>query len=252
MYSFLQLTTNEWLKIAKKRGFFIAFLIILLMPLGIAVVVKSFLEGTELGYVEFMQSVIDINGGGTLYLFLCMIYTASLVSGEHQLGTIKLLLIRPHSRSKILASKYAALLVFNIVLLLFALIVSFIICIVFFGMQGEGSMIDVWKTVLYTSVNTVMYTSIVFMLSVLTKSTGATIGIALCLVFVSDLAVLLLAKYEFAKYLLFFNLDLRMYEEGGVPLMKGMTLGFSITVLAAYLIAILATSFYVFKKRDVA
>jgi len=251
LYSFLQLTTNEWTKLAKKRGFFIAFLIMLLMPLGIAVVVKSFLEGTELDYVEFMQSVIDFNGGGSIYIFLCMIYTASIVSGEHQLGTIKLLLIRPHSRSKILASKYVALLLYNVVLMLYTLIVSFIVCLLFYGLQGDGSMTDVWKTVMYTLVYTVMYTSIVFMFSVLTKSTGATIGIAFCLVFIEGLVTMLLAKYEFAKYILYFNLDLRMYENGGMPIFEGMTLGFSIAVLAVYLIAILSISFYVFKKRDV-
>jgi len=251
LYSFLQLTTNEWMKLVKKRGFFIAYLLMLLMPLGIAIVIKSFLEGTELGYVEFMQSVIDFNGGGSIYLFLCMIYTASMVSGEHQLGTIKLLLIRPHSRSKILASKYAAMLFYNIVLMLFALIVSFIIALLFFGIQSDGSMIDVWKTVMYTMIQTVVYTTIVFMLSVLTKSTGATIGIAFCIVFIESLATMLLAKYEFAKYILFFNLDLSMYEDGGIPIIKGMTLGFSIAILAAYLVAFLSISFYVFKKRDV-
>src|SRR5690606_4610741 len=117
--------------------------------------------GTELGHVEFIQSVVDFSGGGMIYVFLCMIYTASIVSGEHQLGTIKLLLIRPHSRSKILASKYAALLLYNVVLMLFTLIVSFIVCLVFFGLQGDGSMVDVWQTVMYTLVYTVMYTSIV-------------------------------------------------------------------------------------------
>jgi len=251
LYSFFQLTNNEWLKLAKKKSFFIAFLIMVLMPLGIAVVIKNFLDGTELGYVEFMQSVVDFNGGGSIYVFLCMIYTASIVSSEYQFGTIKLLLIRAHSRSKILASKYAALVLFVVALMAFSLVVSFLISGLFFGFQSEGSMIDVWKTVGYTLIYTFIYSTIIFMLSVLTKSTGATIGITFCLVFIEGLVTMLLARYEFAKYLLFFNMNLRMYEDGGMPIIEGMTLGFSITVIIVHLIAILGLSFYVFNKRDV-
>jgi ABC-2 type transport system permease protein len=62
---------------------------------------------------------------------------------------------------------------------------------------------------------------------------------------------LLLSRYTFAKYLLFFNTNLEMYDNG-TPIIEGMTLGFSIFIIIGYMIAILALSFYVFKKRDVA
>lgn len=251
MSSFLQLTNNEWLKLVKKRSFFIPFLIMLLVPLGLAVIIKSFLQDSQMGFVSFIQSVVDMNGGGSIYVFLCLIYMASLVSSEHQMGTIKLLLIRAHSRSKILASKYVTLLLFLIVLMLFTMLVSGIISLLFFGTGGEGQLVDVLKSVGYTLFYTIIYSTIVFMFSVLTKSTGATIGIAFILVFVQDLLVLLLSRYEFAKYLLFFNTNLQMYD-GGMPPIAGMTLGFSIVIDLIYLAAILGLSFYVFKKRDVA
>ncbi len=58
-------------------------------------------------------------------------------------------------------------------------------------------------------------------------------------------------KYEWAKYVLFANTDLLQYFEGS-PMVDGMSLGFSITMLVLYFTLFQAVAFYVFKKRDVA
>lgn len=250
MFSFLQLTQNEWLKLVKKKSFYIAFLIMTIVPLGLAFVITTFIEDSGMYLTSFMHSVIDMNGGGSIYVFLCLIYMASLVSGEHQQGTIKFLLIRAHSRSKILASKYVTMIYYLLALMVFILIVSGIIGAIFFPLEGEGTWIDVLKSAGYTLIYTLIYSTIVFMFSVLTKSTGATIGIAFILVFIEDIFILLLNRYEFAKYLLFFNTNLQMYENG-TPIIEGMTPMFSVAVILVYLAVILAISFYVFRKRDV-
>lgn len=252
MSSFTNLVVNEWFKLTKKRSFFVAFLIMLLMPLGIAFVVKNFMSDMELTQIGFLQSIIDFSGGGSVFVFLCMIYAASIVSGEHQLGTIKLLLIRAHSRSKILASKFVALLLFMLVLLLYSLLVGLLVYFIFFGFGNmEGSWFEVVKASAYTLVYTIVYLSIIFMLSILTKSTGATIGITFCIIFLEGVMTMLLSRYDFAKYVLFFNTNLQVYENGTPP-MEGMSLGFSVAVIAIHLIAIVGIAFYVFKKRDVA
>ncbi|WMT41708.1 hypothetical protein RE628_04240 [Paenibacillus sp. D2_2] len=66
-----------------------------------------------------------------------------------------------------------------------------------------------------------------------------------------SLIVFVLAKYSFTKYLIFANVDLSQYAEGGSPL-PGMTMTFSLIVIAVYIALFLIASFVTFKKRDVA
>lgn len=251
MYSFYQLTVNECLKLTKKRSFFIPFLIMMLVSLGIALVIKKFFSDADFGVTGYMEMLISLQGGGSFYTFLCMICIASIVSIEFRLGTIKMLLIRSHSRSKILASKYVALLLYIAVLLIFTLIVGSIIGLLVLGSNGGLNAGDILEASGYTLLYTWVYVTIVFMVSTLTKSTGATIGIVFLVNFLEDIISMLISRYDFAKYVLFLNLDLQMYQEGTPPI-EGMSLGFSVAVILVYMIAFLALTFYVFKKRDVA
>jgi ABC-2 type transport system permease protein len=67
-------------------------------------------------------------------------------------------------------------------------------------------------------------------------------------------------KYTWVKYLLFANTDLSVYMTGGMsddmsgghPLVAGMTLGFSISILVAYWLVFYAVSWLLFTKRDIA
>lgn len=58
-------------------------------------------------------------------------------------------------------------------------------------------------------------------------------------------------RFEWAQYLIFTHMDLRGYllSDTGPG---GATIGFSIAVLAVYYIIIMAISWIVFRKRDVA
>ncbi|MBE3554796.1 MAG: ABC transporter permease, partial [Thermicanus sp.] len=60
-----------------------------------------------------------------------------------------------------------------------------------------------------------------------------------------------LSRYGWVKYILFANTDLRQYFDG-TPLVEGMTLSFSITVLLAYFLIFNLLSWILFMKRDVA
>ncbi|WMT43402.1 ABC transporter permease [Paenibacillus sp. D2_2] len=52
--------------------------------------------------------------------------TAGVVSKEYSLGTIKLLLIRAQSRSKILLSKYITVLLYAVSIMVFTFLVSLV------------------------------------------------------------------------------------------------------------------------------
>lgn len=63
--------------------------------------------------------------------------------------------------------------------------------------------------------------------------------------------VQLLSQYDWAKFILFANTDLRQYTTG-TPLVEGMTMTFSIVMLLIYFALFAFLSLYIFKKRDVA
>jgi ABC-2 type transport system permease protein len=74
---------------------------------------------------------------------------------------------------------------------------------------------------------------------------------SLFLMFTGNALVNLLSKYTWVKYILIANTNLMVYTDG-TPVVKGMTLTFSLLVLAAYFIVFNVISWLVFIKRDVA
>lgn len=260
MRSFGNLVVNEWLKLSKKRSFFIPYLVLIAFVVLFGYLAKVFEStggmGSEGGFVstvDFIQNAMSKSGMGQFITFLGIISTAGIVTKEYSLGTIKLLLIRSQSRSKILASKYVTAVLYTLSLFLCTGIVSLITGGIAFGFNAasEVGWNDVFVTVLYSLFYTLVYVTITFMVGVLTKSTGATIGAGMFIVLLEGLVTLLLAKYAVVKYLIFTNADLSVYSQGGAPF-KGMTLNFSLIVVAVYMVLFLGTSFVTFKKRDVA
>ncbi len=77
------------------------------------------------------------NAGLTMLVSLfTIIVAASIVSSEFKWGTIKLLLIRPISRGKILWTKYVNVLIFSISMLIFSFLINLIIGAILFGING--------------------------------------------------------------------------------------------------------------------
>ncbi|MOA13320.1 ABC-2 family transporter protein [compost metagenome] len=203
--------------------------------------------------IEMSKEIISESGLGQFIVFLAMIATAGAVAQEHSLGTIKFLLIRAQSRSTILASKYAAVILYTLCMVVSTLIVAFIAGGIAFGFDatktGWG---DLLLAALSTWVYMLVYVTITFMIGVLTRSTGTAIGIGMAIVLLQGAIVMLLSKYDFIKYVLFTNTSLSVYWGDGNPPVQGMTLAFSVIVLAAYMILFLGASFVTFRKRDIA
>ena len=212
------------------------------------------------------QYVLDNKGLLSIVSLLTIIIAAGIVANEFRWGTIKLLLIRPISRTKILTSKYIAVLLFALFTLLFVLIFSWIIGALFFGLEGlnphiviqeDGNYayVSVIKEILsgygYKLINLVMMTTFAFMISTIFRNSSLAIGTAIFLMMAGNSIVGIFAERSFAKYILFANTDLEQYATGNV-LIEGMTLGFSITVLLIYYIVFVVLAWIFFAKRDVA
>ncbi|GGJ90721.1 hypothetical protein GCM10007063_11640 [Lentibacillus kapialis] len=202
----------------------------------------------------------------SLVSLLTIIVAAGIVANEFKWGTIKLLLIRPITRTKILASKYVSVLLFALFTLLFVLIFSWVVGALFFGVSGMDPHIVLRQSEGYAHVSIieqiikgyglqlvtlVMMATFAFMISTIFRQSSLAIGIAIFLMLSGNAIVGFFSNYNWAKYILFANTDMNQYINGS-PMFEGMSLGFSITVLVVYYVIFLTVSWVFFTKRDVA
>lgn len=203
----------------------------------------------------------------SLVTLLTIIVAADMIAAEFSWGTIKLLLIRPVTRTKIWLHKYIATLLFSLVLLFVMFIVSFILggisegfggisqTDVYIGSDGlvhqRSMLITVLQTYGFQIVSLIMYVTFAFMISSAFRSSAMAIAFSLGLMLVGNSVVMMFSNYDWVKYILFANINLSQYFTG-MPLRPDMTLGFSIIVLAVYFIVFHLISWLFFNKRDVA
>lgn len=219
-------------------------------------------------YVDYsMWSFIDESSLMITFVGLFVIIIASgIVANEYSRGTIKMLLVKPYKRWKILLSKYITVILSLLFLLAILFITAAITGALFFGLGDtnavyltyeNGQVIEqslllyLIKLYVLSSVSTLLLATMAFMISAVFRTSGLAVGISIFLLLVGPIVTSNLANhFEWTKYTLFANTDLMQYLEGTV-LMDGMTLEFSLVILAIHLILFLAISFYLFNKRDV-
>ncbi|WP_112179628.1 MULTISPECIES: ABC transporter permease [Paraliobacillus] len=218
----------------------------------------------EYSAMQFVYENIELS---MLLSLFTIIVAAGILANEFQWGTIKLLLIRPVTRLKILAAKYVTVLFYALTLLVFLVVFSWIVGAILFGMNGVNPstvvyeyggynevnlMSGVVQGFGYKMVNLVMMTTFALMVSTIFRNASMAIGFAIFLMLSGNLIVAFASDYGFAKYILFANTDLSQYREGATQMLEGMSLSFSITILLVYYVIFLVASWFSFTKRDVA
>ncbi|MGE6630594.1 ABC transporter permease [Bacillus sp. NPDC077027] len=194
-----------------------------------------------------------------------IIIAATIVSSEYKNGTIKLLLIRPPSRFKILMSKYITVQLYSLLLVAVLFIMSFILGAIFFGFNsqfvdlayhnGEISERSQVASMLYyylaSSAQFVVLGTLSFAISTVFRSEAISIAISVLAYIVGGTVTsLLLFFFDWGKYLLFAN-DPAQYFMDEVPLAEGMSLGFSLIVISVYWLIFLGIAVFIFQKREV-
>ncbi len=102
MRSFGRLLMNEWLKMSKKRSFFIPYAVMAVFAIGFIYLMKALSPSGEIQLIsafDLTDQMLSQNGLGQMIVLLGIICTAGSVAKEHSQGTIKFLLIRAQSRS---------------------------------------------------------------------------------------------------------------------------------------------------------
>lgn len=217
-------------------------------------------------FSKWMEYVSGVSSGdvwefvmiSTRLLFLVKMATVviagDIVSSEFNWGTMKLLLIRPVNRTKILLSKYVTALLFSVIYMVVLMVSSLLFGGIFFGVSPQ---IHEWSNlffiyILYV-VEITMTATLAFTLSTVFRSSTLAIGLSIFLMFAGEICVEVckLMGLEGGKYLLFANTDLSPYFNGGIPVFSGMTLMFSVGILLVHFTVFHLVSWLSFTKRDV-
>lgn len=212
------------------------------------------------------SALLTFSGLVEMVMIFAIVIAADMVAGEYTAGTMKLLLIRPHSRTKILFSKYIAVSLFAIAMLALLVVCGYLTNALFYGVGGihitdlflnqqgqivsQNVMMQVIKMYGLSIFPVMGYVTLAFAVSTVLRNSALAVGISLFIMIAGNSMIEAAAKMEWLKYLPFANSDISLYIFH-LPARPEMTLGFSISVLLAYIFGLILLSWTVFKKRDV-
>jgi ABC-2 type transport system permease protein len=202
-----------------------------------------------------------------LLIAFILVIAGDVVAAEFASGTIKMLLTQTATRTRILLSKYIAVLLFALFATALMFVASVLIGWIFFGTAGATSP-EVFMNAHATAtqmptvgyllmmygfllIQAVMMITIAFMISTIFRSSALAITISLLAYLVGNTLVAALGSYSWDKLILFSDTNLAQFVVNG-PTIQGLTLGFAIVTLIVYFVVMNALSWWVFVKRDVA
>lgn len=209
---------------------------------------------------------------GFFVIIAVIIISGTIVSEESNKGTIKLLLVRPYKRTKILLAKFISAVIILVISLVFIVAIQGIVggAIFGFGSYSEkivmynfnSNSIELVSGLRYLVMSAICILPMYLLLMVLsftisTVLTNAPMAIAIPLLGTMGADIinsLLTVKFEKVKFLLYFvtpNWDLSIYAFGKTPTFEIQTLPFSIVICLVYFVVLLGLSMFVFKKRDI-
>lgn len=206
-----------------------------------------------------------------LFIIITVVLIAgAIVSEEFNKGTIKLLLVRPYSRTKILFAKYVVVLLTILFIMLAILVMQYIIGGIFFGFNSldipaveynynTGALVE--TNILVSAILTgiaklpiyILIGTLAFALSTLFTNTAVAITISL-LGYMASSIVNQFAYYYNISWLKYFvtpNWDFTQFLYGKLPIMEGLNIPFSIVICLVYFVIMIIPTFIVFNKKNI-
>jgi len=216
--------------------------------------------------------------------FIIIIFTvviaAGMLAGEQSNGTLKLLLIRPYSRNKILTSKLLATLIFATIFLIFSTIVLFLIGLFTMGanftpvlciFNGLAPFVTSPAVVLLIYLlclifKVLMYILLALAISAVFRSNVAAVGISTVLYFLLSIFGTIFAVSYWYGFLPFSNLDLFKYFGGSFiasgnsspisiifssPIFYGGNFLYSALITVGVGLILGICTYWIFKKREI-
>jgi ABC-2 type transport system permease protein len=275
----ISLAKNEVYKIFKQRKIYIFMFIIFVLTcleyVGAIIVNKASRSNSSITS-PFMNMngqtmpLMMLSGISTIIVIFITILLADIVTDEYKNGTLKLSLLAPISRSKLLVSKVVGLLFGTLILLVFTMIISYLLGTVFFGWGDKfilngfnyntnGDLVkqtmtfSVSKGILFTIFSYIIqvlpymaFGMIVLFLSLLFSNMGATIGTSLGVWFaftILDQISKDVKLYTITSYFSFYSkfIDKIDFEATLIDL----------SVIIVYIVIFYVLSLILFRKKDI-
>lgn len=207
---------------------------------------------------------------GIFIIVILVMVAGTIVSEEFNKGTIKLLLVKPYSRNKILASKFVTSLIMIVIVVIVTALMELLIGGVIFGFDSlsipvleydfNANSVQAINVFVYFGIQLltqlpmiILLTTLAFALSTLFTNSALAITIAL-LGYMSTTIINQLAisfDIQFLKYFVTMNWDLSQYLFGGLPYMEGMSMPVSIVICIVYFLIMVIPTWIVFKRRNI-
>ena len=207
---------------------------------------------------------------GIFLIVVVVMIAGTIVSEEFNKGTIKLLLVKPYKRNKILMAKAMTTLIMIIFIIVVTLVMQILIGGIIFGFDSLSEPVVAYNFNTNTmeqmnifanlGVQTLTQLPMIILLATLafaisTLFTNSTLAITISLLgFMSASIINQLAigyDLQFMKYFVTMNWDLSIYANGALPYMEGMNMTMSIIICVIYFLIMMIPTFMVFKKRNI-
>lgn len=197
--------------------------------------------------------------------FFSIIIAGEIVAAEFASGTIKFLLTRSVSRTKIYIAKYVASILFGLVLLAVGFIVTLVLGGLMFGFDGLNApylfiqnqtveQAPMLQALLGTYVLHIPYIllgiTLAFMISAAFRSVTFSIVIAIFVAIAGFVIAIAMNGWSWTKYFVFTHTDLSQFVYGS-PSIDGITLAYSIVFVILHLAVLHLVAYPAFVKRDV-
>ena len=207
---------------------------------------------------------------GIFLIVVIVMIAGTIVSEEFNKGTIKLLLVKPYTRNKILMAKAITTLMMIIFVIAVILVMQILIGGIIFGFDSLSEPVVAYNFNTNTmeemnifanlGVQTLTQLPMIILLATLafaisTLFNNSTLAITISLLgFMSASIINQLAigyDLQFMKYFVTMNWDLSIYANEALPYMEGMNMTMSIIICVIYFLIMMIPTFIVFKKRNI-
>ena len=216
--------------------------------------------------------IINIYSEYSVFIIIAIcIIAGTIVSEEFNKGTIKLLLVRPYKRTKILVAKFITCLIIFVLVLIFVAVAQYVVSGIANGFGNYSKEITIYnfssnnvqnisllKYVVITAICKMpmflLLLTLSFTLSVVFNNSPVAIALPLLGTMASEIINGIALHFEKAKFLRFFvtpNWDLSIYLFGKMPEFEPISFNFSVVICLIYFVVMLIMSIVTFKNRDI-
>lgn len=218
-----------------------------------------------------LQSVLMNFFDEFMLMIIIMVFmiAGSIMSNEYNNGTIKLLLVRPYSRIKILLSKYITVLICILIAILIMVIAELLIGGVTLGFSSlsnpalyYNAKLDTLQTynifaylglnIIGKLPNLIILATLAFAISTIFSNTALAIIMGFVGQFVGSLfSTFATSDIWWIKYIISLNWNWTPYLFKSTPSIEGMSFIFSFVICLIFLLAMIIPTFLIFKHKDI-